>query len=214
MTLARLLPVACCLIPVLFACRQPDPPAIAAPWSDTYDRNEVGGDYLATGDTYQISGGHLTVSNGYNHPLWLRKKLPRDAVIELDCGSGSPQGDIKVEAWADGESYDKDKGSYMSSGYVFIFGGWRNDRSIIARMDEHAPTVPTRNAPKVEPNRSYHWKIVRKGNRVDWFVDDMETPFLTYDDPQPLEGAGHEYFGFNDWETPIWFDNLTIKPAP
>ena len=202
------------LVLLLLGCRQPDPPAITAPWQDAYERAEPGSDYLATGDVYKIAEGHLTVANGYNHPLWLRKKLPRDAVIELDCASRSPQGDVKVEAWADGESYDKDKGSYTSTGYVFIFGGWRNDRSIIARMDEHAPDVPTRRVPKVEANRTYHWKIARKGNRIDWYIDDMATPFLSYDDPQPLEGTGHQYFGFNDWETPVWFDNLTIAPAP
>ena len=37
-------------------------------------------------------------------------------------------------------------------------------------------------------------------------------PFLVYDDPHPLEGAGHEYFGFNNWETDTWFDNLVISP--
>jgi len=28
----------------------------------------------------------------------------------------------------------------------------------------------------------------------------------------PLEGAGHEYFALNNWETDTWFDNLVITP--
>ena len=47
---------------------------------------------------------------------------------------------------------------------------------------------------------------------LKWFVDDMKTPFLTLDDPKPLDGPGHEYLGFNNWETDTWFDNLTIAP--
>ena len=31
-------------------------------------------------------------------------------------------------------------------------------------------------------------------------------------DEHPLEGMGHEYFGFNNWETDTWFDNLVITP--
>jgi hypothetical protein len=40
----------------------------------------------------------------------------------------------------------------------------------------------------------------------------MDTPFLTYEDKNPLVGEGHEYFGFNNWESDSWFDNLSITP--
>jgi hypothetical protein len=36
--------------------------------------------------------------------------------------------------------------------------------------------------------------------------------FLVYDDPHPLENTGHEYLGFNNWETDTWFDNLVVTP--
>ena len=45
-----------------------------------------------------------------------------------------------------------------------------------------------------------------------YFHQGTPTPFLMLDDPSPLEGAGHEYFAFNNWETDTWFDNLTITP--
>ncbi|HMR11037.1 MAG TPA: hypothetical protein PKA88_34900, partial [Polyangiaceae bacterium] len=68
-------------------------------------------------------------------------------------------------------------------------------------------------ARKVEPNRSYHFKIERiDGKTVRWFVDDIE--ILTYPDPQPMKGAGHEHMGFNNWEVPVCFDNLKIAPLP
>ena len=51
--------------------------------------------------------------------------------------SKSPAGDIKLELFGDGESFDPDKGSYTSTGYVLIFGGWSNSLSVICRQDEH-----------------------------------------------------------------------------
>jgi len=69
-----------------------------------------------------------------------------------------------------------------------------------------------RSEPKVAANRHYHWRIERRRNVLTWFVDDMTSPFLRYDDPRPLEGAGHEYLGINNWETDTWFDNLVITP--
>jgi hypothetical protein len=196
---------------LLFACKTPDPPPIGdATFTERFDRADIGGDYYATERVYEIRDGQLRVEKAYNHPLWLRKKLPADAVIELDVRSMSPAGDIKVEAWADGESMARDKGAYTSSGYVFIFGGWSNSLSILARQDEHGSAKASRRDPKVEVGRTYHWKIMKKGGHIEWSIDGQ--PFLTYDDKDPLTGTGHEYFGFNDWEAEIFFDNLTIMP--
>ena len=199
----------------LAACKDPPKPAITAAWTDDFDRATTGDDYLATApEAYRITGGQLNVSNGYNHPLWLRRKIPRDATIELDVKSTSDAGDIKVEAWGDGEHHapTNAKVQYTSTGYVFIFGGWGNSQSIIAKQSEHGKDVVARRDVKVVPGKTYHWKIVRKGPRIDWFIDDMATPFLSLDDAQPLEGDAHAYFAFSDWESDLWFDNLAIAP--
>jgi hypothetical protein len=201
------------LLLVLAACRQPDPPPIGDSFTDSFDRAEIGSDYRATADVYRIKDGWLNVQNGYNHPLWLRKKLPDDAVVEVDVVSRSAAGDIKIELWGDGASYAENRGAYTSTGYDFIFGGWNNSRSIIARGSEHAPDVAQRNEPKVEIGRKYHWKIVRTGGHIDWFIDDMEKPFLSLDDKQPWVGSGHEYLGFDDWEADVSFDNLAVRRA-
>ena len=31
-------------------------------------------------------------------------------------------------------------------------------------------------------------------------------------DPDPLYGAGHDHFAFNNWASDLWFDNLVITP--
>lgn len=196
-------------------CKMQDPPPVTELWTDTFDRTGIGGNYYRTGSGYELSEGALSARQAHNHPLWLRKKLTRDVRIEFDCWSNDAGGDIKVELFGDGHSHDPDGGRYMATGYVLIFGGWSNSKSIIARMDEHGSDVVARALPKVESGKRYHWTIERRGRTVTWWVDpsdNLRVPFLTYDDPQPLEGKGHAYLGFNNWETDTWFDNLVVSP--
>jgi hypothetical protein len=196
-------------------CRAKDPPITAsAPFRDDFERAELGPTWNATAaDAYRVAGGKLSVANAYNHPAWLRRKLPADAVIELDATSRSPAGDLKIELYGDGESFDPDKGSYVSTGYVLIFGGWHNSLSVICRNNEHDDgRKAQRSDVRVEPGRSYHWKVTRRAGTIDWAVDGR--PFLTWTDPAPLGGAGHEYLAVNDWESDVSFDNLEIRAAP
>jgi hypothetical protein len=193
------------------ACRSRTP-VIDAPWADDFQRVELGPDWNATSSAYRIEGGQLEVSNGYNHPAWLRRRLPADVVIDLDATSKSPAGDIKVELNGDGESFDPDKGSYTSTGYVLIFGGWHNSLSVICRQEEHGEgRKAERGDVRVEPSRRYHFTIAHKDGTIDWAIDGK--PFLSWTDPAPLTGAGHAYFAVDDWEADVSFDNLTIRPA-
>ena len=170
----------------------------------------MGGDYLNTGGPYRILDGKLRVAGAYNKPLWLKKQLPRDAEIELDALSNSPEGDIKVEMWGDGESFATTQGAYLATSYVFILGGWGNSVSVLARLDEHGKDRKERADFKVQPGRLYHFKIRRQGGLITWWVDNEL--FLTLDDSAPLEGAHHAYFGFNNWTADLTFDNLKITP--
>lgn len=188
-------------------------PPIAAPFADDFQRFALSSDYLDTSDdhAWHIVDGELVVAHAYNHPLWLKRALPRDAVIEFDCWSNDDAGDLKVEAWGDGKSFATDRvGQYTSTAYNFIFGGWHNQVSTLARMQEHGEDRQTRREPRVEKGRKYHWRISRKGAHVDWSIDGQ--PFLSLDDPAPLDGPGHDHFGFQDWEAELHFDNLKVTP--
>jgi hypothetical protein len=193
------------------ACRAKDP-AIAAPFTDGFDRAELGAGWNATSPQYHLADGRLSVKDAYNHPAWLRQRLPRDAVIDVDVMSKSAAGDIKLELYGDGESFDHDRGAYTSTGYVLIFGGWHNSLSVLCRIHEHddGRKAERADAP-VQPGRTYHWTVTRRGGTIDWKIDGQ--PFLTWTDPEPLAGTGHEYLGVNDWESDVSFDNLRIKPA-
>jgi hypothetical protein len=198
------------LLIALAACKVKDPPPVTDVWKDNFERGDIGDDYYVTGKGYDIVGGKLSAHGAHNHPLWLRKKLPRDVRIEFDTWSNEQRGDLKVEVFGDGRSFDPDGGRYTATGYEVIFGGWFNAKSIIARMDEHGKDVVENTTVKVVPKQHYHWTIERIGKKLTWTID--QQPFLVYDDPNPLEANGHEYFGFNNWETDTWFDNLVITP--
>ncbi len=196
----------------LAACKVDAPPPITDTWADAFDRVALGKDYFASGAGYAIVDEQLSAKGARNHPLWLRRPLPRDVRIELDAWSTDVRGDIKIELFGDGRSYDPDGNRYLATGYELIQGGWSNSKSIIARLDEHAPDVVQRTQPRVTPKQRYHWRIERKGNKLTWWIDQDPAPFLELDDPDPLEGPGHEYLGFNNWETDTWFDNLVVTP--
>jgi hypothetical protein len=193
---------------LLTACTVEKRPAGVAT-TDDFNRSELGDNWRATGAVYPIASGELVVSRAYNHPLWLTRPIPRDAIIELDAWSNDDAGDLKLEVWGDGKSHATEA-SYTASSYVFIFGGWHNQLSAIARMNEHGADRRTRADRKVEKGRHYHFRIERSGGHIAWSIDGQ--PFLTFDDPQPLEGPDHAYLAFNDWEAELHFDNLRITP--
>jgi hypothetical protein len=196
---------------VVAACKVREQPPISQEWRTDFETG-LGEVFYATGDGFQVERGALSAHGAHNHPLWLRKRLPHDVRIELDAWSTEGRGDIKIELFGDGHSYDPDGGRYTATGYEVIFGGWYNAKSIIARLDEHGNDMVQRIEPKVVARRHYHWRIERRRNTVTWFVDDMASAFLRYEDPRPLENVGHDYLGFNNWETDTWFDNLVITP--
>jgi hypothetical protein len=197
----------------------PTAPSPSAAFSDNFDRTELGPDWSNTGGPYRLEGGALRFEKAHNHPLWLTRPLPADVQIDLDVTGSSPDGDLKVELMGDGQRFESDDdvkrdAIYTASGYRFIFGGWRNRLSTIARQNEHTwqqdPRVPRRMDVHVEPGRTYHWTLTKRGGHLEWLLDGK--PFLSLDDATPLQGPGHDRFGFDGWETGATFDNLKITP--
>jgi hypothetical protein len=182
-------------------------PAERLVFKDSFDRDELGADWLDTGGGYKIVNGELRAQGAHNKPLWLKPKLPRDAKIEFTARSMSPAVDIKVELWGDGKS-KAIEASYTATSYVVILGGWNNTRSIIARMNEHGKDRKVRKEPEGVQGKQYRFSIVRKGNLLSWRLDGG--PFLEMDDPDPLDGQGHEHFAFNNWESEVIFDEIAI----
>jgi len=191
------------------ACVPRGDPALSGPFEDNFDRTALGDLWRQTGGPYQLVDGKLKVRGARNKPLWLRHTLPRNARIEFDVRSESPEGDIKVELYGDGVS-KATQASYTATSYVVIFGGWSNSLNVIARLDEHAEDRAVGPPKKVEVGHTYHMKIERIGDTITAWADGQQ--LATMKDPSPLWGRGHDHFAFNNWQAEVWFDNLKITP--
>jgi hypothetical protein len=140
--------------------------------------------------------------------------------FEFDATSDSADGDIKAEFFGDGRSAAAGTSYNDATSYLTILGGWKNSYHVLARLNEHASDRPEikiapgsddERARPVTPEQIYHFKVERTdGKTISWWIGD--TLMFRFTDPQPLRGAGHEHFGFNDWETGVCFDNVKIVP--
>jgi hypothetical protein len=199
----------------------PSDPVLVLPFDDDFERvGALGKDWRATSSAWTLVGGRLCGENALNHPVWLARRLPVNAVIEFQALSESPDGDIKAEYWGDGRSSASGQSYTDATSYLTVFGGWKNQFHVLARRDEHAPDrreiklVPggaDLMRSKVVADRVYQFRVERRdGRTVRWQVDGMD--ILTYRDDEPLTGPGHEHFGFNDWQVRVCFDNLRVTP--
>jgi hypothetical protein len=193
---------------------------LEGPFADDFERESLGANYRRTSRAWQLEGGELCAREARNHPVWLKFSLPTNVRVEFDATSHSPDGDIKFELFGDGHSFAQ-KASYTgASGYVLIFGGWKNTLHVLARHDEHGADrleLATKSGADRSVQRPvvlgqrYHFRVERAdGKTVRWWVDDEQ--LQVFADSAPLVGPGHEYFGFNDWAARVCFDNLSIKP--
>ncbi|MFO0695785.1 MAG: hypothetical protein U0230_19645 [Polyangiales bacterium] len=188
---------------------QGDPAVPGSGFRDDFGRADLGELWSNTGGPWRIENGELRCRGARNHPLWLRRTLPRDVRIAFDARSDTPDGDLKVEVFGDGVSKAEDV-SYTATSYVVIFGGWNNSLNVLARMNEHGDDRIVDSSRKVVPGQTYHVVIERRGRRIEASVDGR--PLLRMDDPSPLEGRGHDHFAFNNWNSDVHFDNLVITP--
>lgn len=205
----RCMPLSFVLFTLAGCTPQGDPALEPDGFRDEFERTELGDNWHGTGGPYLIREGRLRVKGARNKPLWLRRTLPRDVRVEVDVRSESPEGDIKLELFGDGVS-KAESTSYTATSYVIIFGGWNNSRNVLARMDEHGEDRAVGPPYKVVQGQTYRMKIERRGATIRAWVDDHELVSMT--DEEPLAGPGHDHFGFNNWQSELWFDNLVITP--
>jgi hypothetical protein len=197
------------------------PPMTTGPESIYEAMQELGPNWRpAATNAWHIENGRLCGQGARNHGVWLNRVLPINARIEFDAISESPEGDIKAEIWGDGQSHATAISYTNATSYLTILGGWKNKFHVLARINEHAPdrrqvaVDEHSDDPRAKPvyaGQIYHFKIERSdGHTVRWAVNGLD--YLSYDDPSPLIGMGHDHFGFNDWEVKVCFDNVKVTP--
>lgn len=204
-------PMVCALLLglVVSSCKATAGGGSTAPFSDDFNRAELGDRWVKAGN-WRIEDGRLWSRGEHNEALWLKYDLPRDVQIEFEALSAVPAVDLKCELFGDGRDHQ--------SGYIIINGGWNNSVSIIAKLAEHEldevppGTVPYKRVSGLQPNKVYRWKIVRRGNVITQFLDGEK--YLERKDDDALYSPNHNKFAFNNWSALVWFDNLKIAPLP
>lgn len=223
-------------VPILhhFLRGVPDAP-LSLPYSDTFDSDAtIPAHYWTSGGQWRVRDGELLSPGVKNNPLWLKAKLPPNVRIDFDAKALSPDGDIRVEIFGDGENHN--------SGYELIQGGWNNALSAIVRYEETGrPLNQLRldaeqrareqhltgddllvktglfqadTSTKVEKpggllvGKTYHWTIERRGGVLRWSLDHQ--PFLELSDPLPLVGKHHDRFGLSSVDGDVLYDNLQV----
>lgn len=155
---------------------------------------------------WRIVDGRLYTGDASNNNegLWLKSpELPPNVRIEFDATSvkgNNPvfEGDIKCE-------FGGPKREHVS-GYVALFGGWKNSLSAICKGDEHGQGQLVKDSQlKVEEGKTYHFAIIRMNSDISWYLDGKL--FLNIQDKAVLTGGA---FGFNNWNSRVYFDNLKI----
>ncbi len=174
---------------------------------DDFNRAELGDRWQTGHAGWALVDGWVHSTKPRNDGLWLKELLPDGPVrVEFTARSepeadGSFPGDLKCEIFATKPEH--------GAGYVVINGGWNNKLDVIARLDEHGEDRLAQPSQKVERSVAYRWAIVRQDGTVRWFRDGEL--MMSYTDEAPLAGR---YFGFNNWTTNAYFDDLKIYQLP
>lgn len=189
-------------------------------FTDDFERSSLGSEWFATSEAWKIENGRVCATDARNHPLWLKRKIPVNARVEVEAVALSPEGDLKIEVWGDGRSFAEGTSYSDATSYLFVFGGWKNTLHVLARLDEHdgerleIPIVAgseDEQAQPAQPGQTYRLSVERKnGATVTFAVNGAR--YFEYTDEQPLAGTNHDHFAFNAWSAPVCFDNLTITP--
>jgi len=173
--------------------------------------------WTTTSKNWRIDGGRLYTGDKPNENLglWLNAvALPPNVRIEFEATSvkgNNPQfeGDVKVEFGGKDQAH--------ASGYVIIFGGWKNTVNTIAKGDEHGDgRLAIDSTRKVKEGVTYRFTIVRMDGEVRWYLAEAAadgkqpaTPdlLLQVRDGEPAAGGD---FGFNNWNSRVYFDKLRL----
>jgi hypothetical protein len=195
----------------------------SGPFTSALPPNPLGPDWTpAQTDAWRIENGRLCGQMAHNHGVWLNRVLRVNARVEFDGIAMTDEGDLKTEVWGDGQSAARSRSYVDATSYLAILGGWHNRYHVLARINEHGTdrkeikVDPTgrQDDPTTKPvvrGQVYHFKVERTdGHTVKWSVDGLD--YASWNDPNPLAGAGHDHFGFNEWEVKTCYDNVRVTP--
>lgn len=185
-------------LPFLHAVFRGDRPVkTALPYENHFDRASLGDEWWSNGGDWRIVDGQLYSPGVGNNPLWLMARLPADVRAEFDVRSEGADGDVKWEMFGDGRNH--------STGYVFIFGGWRNRETRIAKLDEHALTAEQLREQLAGLARPYP----RQLEGIDAVIDAVTGPFYRWQARRALDQLDQHSFYKRD--TPVVVNRSDLR---
>jgi len=186
--------------------------------------------YWSEGCIPVIKDGHLFVeadTTGYRQStIWLDQELSGDLIIECDVHVVSSDNkanninfmvfysDPKSNKLSDSRD-ERSDGAYNRyhklSGYIFTYlaDGIENNARFRFRDNPGFNLISESKGFECKIGETYHIKIIRKGNRFQFWSNGYKAIDAVDDLFNPLYNKG--YFGFRTWHTTLWWDNLTIR---
>ena len=191
-----------CLTSAIACSKTPPPNKGKIPFSDNFSRDTLGEYWRHTGGIWGIRKGSVYSTGAHNQPLFLDIALPTNFALEVDVHSDTSAVDAKIELMTNGRIHQ--------SGYIFILGGWNNQMSVIARLDEHGRDRMVKQPTNVVGKKTYRWRIEKENGTLRWYINGEI--YMTYNDSKPLQGKGHDRLAFSNWWNQIRYDNFKIWP--
>lgn len=135
-----------------------------------------------------------------------------DYTVECDViyGGGGTNGGLlfrTTNASTGGADDNPVLGTDFLQGYVFLASG---SSSTLGKHNFGWQALSTVNH-TIDISKPHHMKVEVEGATIRCYLDDMETPLITYTDPVPfITGRA----GFRVHDTLMRFDNFVVKPQP
>ena len=150
--------------------------------------------------------------------IWNKHVFDGDVVVEFYAGPkmDSSRGrryeyasDMNVALCADGQD--------LTSGYNFMFGGWRNTATALVRRgtvvaQTRSHTIPTKDIHR----RWFYIRAVKRGPALTLYIDNRQV--LSYSDTDPLQGGQVAIWTYRNGlmvsRVRMSYEGSTVKEAP
>ena len=202
--------------------RRPEHPAAVDPTAST-GAGDLGPDWIvAQPGIWHIESGRLCGEHAQQPRRLAQARASRQRAhrVRRDrrVARRRPQGRVlgrRRDSSATALSYTN------ATSYLTIFGGWHNKFHVLARLNEHGddrkeitvdqtPTTRARSRSTAGAELPLQGRAGRRQDRRSG--GSTATRCFRGPTPTPLAGAGHDHFGFNDWDVKVCFDNVKVVP--
>lgn len=167
---------------------------------DFNDGNSVG--WTTYGGTWAVESGEYSVEAGWGPKAVANGTNFANFTLEADVNASSiasgANGGLIFRVSNPSTGYDTYNGYYV--------GLYPADDQVVLGKANGSWIPLTSTAIAIDPNVSYHVKIVAQGSSIKVYVADMVNPKITYTDSSYASGM----IGVRSWNTHVHYDNIKV----